>query len=40
LHESPEQQGKDYFLLKDRRGRSSWVYRDCDGKWFKQGEYW
>ncbi len=40
LHESPERQIKDYFLLKDRQGRASWVYRDYDGKWFKQGEYW
>ena len=39
LHEAPEQAIKDYFLLKDRRGRASWVYRDYNGRWFKQGEY-
>jgi len=40
LREAPEQQIKDYFLLRDGRGRASWVYRDFDGRWFKQGEYW
>ena len=30
---------RDYFILCDRRGRSSWVYRDANGNWFKQGEY-
>jgi len=30
---------RDYFLLKDQRGRSSWVYRNSDGAWFKQGEF-
>lgn len=39
LREAPEQQIKDYFLLRDGRGRASWVYRDFDGRWFKQGEY-
>jgi len=40
LHEAPEEQIKDYFLLKDNRGRASWVYRDYDGKWYRHGEYW
>ena len=35
----PENQARDYYVLKDHRGRSSWAYRDFDGKWFKQGEY-
>ncbi len=30
---------RDYYLLRDRRGRCSWVYRDADGAWFKQGEF-
>ena len=30
---------RDYYLMEDKRGRASWVYRDFDGKWFKQGEY-
>ena len=30
---------RDYFILKDRDGRSSWVYRTQDGSWFKQGEF-
>ena len=30
---------KDYFLLRDNRGRASWVYRNFDGRWFKHGEY-
>ncbi|MFV2032563.1 MAG: hypothetical protein ACC663_08705 [Gammaproteobacteria bacterium] len=39
LDENPERQNRDYYVLKDTRGRASWVYRDGDGKWFKQGEY-
>jgi hypothetical protein len=39
LHGDPQNQIKDYFVLKDRRGRASWVYRDFDGRWFRQGEY-
>ncbi|MCP4491011.1 MAG: hypothetical protein GY820_27410 [Gammaproteobacteria bacterium] len=30
---------RDYFLYKDKRGRASWVYRNSNGSWFKQGEY-
>lgn len=30
---------RDYFCLKDAAGRLSWVYRDFNGLWFKQGEY-
>ncbi len=30
---------RDYFRLKDATGRLSWVYRDFNGLWFKQGEY-
>ncbi len=30
---------RDYFLLKDHRGRGSWAYRTGDGAWFKQGEF-
>ena len=39
LHGEPEQTIKDYFLLKDRQGRASWVYRDYDGRWYRHGEY-
>ncbi len=39
LHGDPESQIMDYFVLRDRRGRASWVYRNFDGRWFKQGEY-
>ncbi len=39
LHAAPEQQTRDYFLLKDRQGRASWVYRDYDGRWYRHGEY-
>jgi hypothetical protein len=30
---------RDYYILRDRRGRSIWAYRTLDGHWFKQGEY-
>jgi len=40
LHGEPEQTTKDYFLLKDNRGRASWVYRSFDGRWYRHGEYW
>ncbi len=30
---------RDYFQLKNSAGRLSWVYRDFNGLWFKQGEY-
>ncbi|MDH3390061.1 MAG: hypothetical protein OEN02_19415 [Gammaproteobacteria bacterium] len=30
---------RDYYVLCDQRGRSSWAYRDSNGNWFKQGEY-
>lgn len=30
---------RDYFRLKDATGRLSWIYRDFNGLWFKQGEY-
>ncbi len=30
---------RDYYLHKDQLGRASWVYRDSNGGWFKQGEY-
>jgi hypothetical protein len=39
LGEDALQTIRDYFILKDRRGRSSWVYRTQDGAWFKQGEF-
>ena len=39
LHGEPDQTIKDYFLLKDRQGRASWVYRDYDGRWYRHGEY-
>ena len=39
LYEDSEQQNRDYYVLKDTRGRASWVYRSFDGRWFKQGEY-
>ena len=30
---------RDYYQLKGEQGRVSWIYRDSDGNWFKQGEY-
>jgi len=30
---------RDYYILKDCRGRLLWAYRTRDGAWFKQGEY-
>lgn len=39
LGEDALQTIRDYFVLKDQRGRSSWVYRTQDGAWFKQGEF-
>ncbi len=39
IHEDPERQNRDYYVLKDAQGRASWVYRDGNGRWFKQGEY-
>jgi hypothetical protein len=39
LGEDALQAIRDYFILKDHNGRSSWVYRNQDGEWFKQGEY-
>ena len=39
LGENALQSIRDYFMLKDRRGRASWVYRTRDGAWFKHGEY-
>ena len=30
---------RDYYILKNPRGAASWVYRDFNGRWFKQGEY-
>jgi hypothetical protein len=35
----PINQNKDYYVLKDNQGHASWVYRDGEGHWFKQGEY-
>ncbi len=39
LGEDALQSLRDYFILKDHKGRCSWVYRTQDGEWFKQGEY-
>lgn len=39
LLEDSINQSKDYYVLKDHKGQASWVYRDGDGQWFKQGEY-
>ena len=30
---------RDYFIVLDERGRSSWAYREFDGSWFKHGEF-
>ena len=30
---------RDYYVMEDNRGRASWIYRDFEGRWFKQGEY-
>ena len=39
LGEDALQSIRDYFILKDQHGRSSWVYRTQHGAWFKQGEF-
>ncbi len=39
LSEDALQSIRDYFILKDHNGRSSWAYRTQDGEWFKQGEF-
>ena len=39
LHPATVQSIRDYFILKDRDGRRSWVFRNQQGAWFKQGEY-
>ncbi len=39
LGEDALQSIRDYFLLRDPRGRASWVFRDSEGAWFKHGEY-
>ena len=39
LSEDALQSIRDYFILKDRNGRSSWAFRTGDGAWFKQGEF-
>ncbi len=39
LNEDALQSVRDYFILKDRKGRSSWAFRTRDGAWFKQGEF-
>jgi len=39
LHDDPQDQTRDYFVLKDGRGKASWVYRSYDGRWYRQGEY-
>lgn len=30
---------RDYFILRDARGRATWVYRDAGGSWYRQGEF-
>ena len=30
---------RDYFVLRDERGRASWVYRDAGGAWYRLGEF-
>jgi len=39
LGEDALQSIRDYFILQDHNGRSSWAYRTQDGEWFKQGEF-
>ena len=39
LSEDALQSIRDYFILKDQNGRSSWAYRTQNGEWFKQGEF-
>ena len=39
LSEDALQSIRDYFMIKDRRGRASWVYRTEGDTWFKQGEF-
>ena len=39
LSEDALQSIRDYFILKDHNGRSSWAYRTQNGEWFKQGEF-
>jgi hypothetical protein len=40
LGEDALQSIRDYFILQDHGGRSSWAYRTQDGDWFKQGEFY
>ena len=40
LSASTLQSIRDYFILKDRDGRLSWVFRNQQGAWFKQGEFY
>ncbi len=30
---------RDYFILRDERGRASWAYRDAGGAWYRLGEF-
>jgi len=39
LRDESINQNKDYYVLKNNQGHASWVYRDGEGRWFKQGEY-
>lgn len=39
LSEDALQSIRDYFIVTDSKGRSSWVFRTQDGAWFKQGEF-
>lgn len=39
LGEDALQSIRDYYILKDHNGRSSWAYRTQRGEWYKQGEF-
>ena len=39
LGEDALQSIRDYYILKDHKGRSSWAYRTQRGEWYKQGEF-
>ena len=39
LVEDALQSIRDYYIVRDRRGRASWAFRTLDGAWYKQGEF-
>ena len=35
--QSVDEVSRDYFILRDSKGRSLWVFRDRSGKWYRHG---